>query len=130
MAGIRVADNAAQADRLWNACRGKLVLGGDADAGKRPVMDFAAERLIYIQMGARPTGGFHLDLAGDSAHVQGQALVIPVRWEIPPKDALLTQALTHPCLLLAAPRGVYERIEVVDQGGRTRLSVELDKISP
>jgi hypothetical protein len=130
--GIRVADNPLQADRLWNACRGRLILGGSADAGKRPVVDFAYERLIYIHMGARRTGGFHLNLAGDNAEVVDRTLVIPVIWEVPSKGAMVPQVLTHPCLLLAAPRGAYSRIAVVDvdRDGQTLLSTPLPLSTP
>jgi hypothetical protein len=130
MAGIRVAQNAAQADRFWNACRGKLVLGGSAGIEQRPSLDFDEYRLIYLHMGARQTGGFTLDLAGDEAEVLNQSLIIPVVWQMPPEDGLVPQVLTHPCLLLAVPRGAYKRIEVVDQGARTRLSFTLDAPSP
>jgi hypothetical protein len=129
-AGIRVADTPSQADRLWDLCRGRLVLGGSAGSG--PPVDLSASRLIYLHMGVRRTGGFRLDLSGESAHLLDKTLVIPVVWEAPAKGAMVPQALTHPCLLVAVPRGgyAYERIEAVDETGRTRLSEELPAIGP
>jgi hypothetical protein len=35
---------------------------------------------------------------------------------------MVTQALTSPCLLLKVPKARFERIEVKDQSGATRLS--------
>ena len=67
--GILVADNPAQADLLWNRCRGRLVLGGGAEDEQWPEIDFGEKRLIYIHMGARRSGGFRLDLAGEIAHI-------------------------------------------------------------
>jgi hypothetical protein len=117
-----VADNPAQADKLWKRCRGRLVLEGGNDAGLRSEIDFDTQRLVYIHMGARSTGGFHLDLADEGADLVDRTLIIPVTWEMPSKDAVVPQMLTHPCLLLAAPRGGYERIQILDQAGDVRLA--------
>lgn len=128
VAGIRLADTPTQADHLWTRCRGGLTLGGSAD--KRPPLDFAEERLIYIHMGARRTGGFRLEMAGETADLVDNTLVIPLIWGEPSKDAIVTQMLTHPCVLLSVPRGGYERIDVVDEQGRTRLSHTLPAQTP
>lgn len=125
-----MADNPAQADGLWNRCRGRLVLEGSNDAWQRPEIDFETRRLIYIHMGTRRTGGFHLDLADEGADLVDRTLIIPVIWEMPSKDTVVPQMLTHPCLLLAAPRGGYERIQVLDQAGEVRLAANLPAAAP
>jgi hypothetical protein len=93
-------------------------------------VDFKSQRLVYLHMGARRTGGYRLDLAGETADLVGKTLVIPVSWQEPGEDALVTQMLTHPCLLLVLPRGAYNRIEVVDQSGQTRLSTTIQSSTP
>lgn len=127
-AGIRLADTPAQADHLWALCRGRQTIGGSAE--ERPPLNFAEERLIFLQMGARRTGGFRLDLADEIATLVDKTLVISVVWQEPSKGDLVTQMLTHPCLLLAVPHGDYQRIEVVDEQGQTRLSKNLATSKP
>jgi hypothetical protein len=129
-AGILVAENPAQAEALWRRCRGRLVLGSGNGTGQRPETDYGAKRLIYIHMGTKPTGGFRLDLSADRAQVVDRTLIIPVRWESPAQDAIVPQMVTHPCLLVAAPKAAYTHIQVVDQTGRVRLSMALEAPSP
>lgn len=130
MPGMRVADTQGQADHLWALCRGRLVLGGSSE--KPPPLDFEEERLVFIHMGVRRTGGYRLDLVSENASLVDKTLVIPVIWAEPAKGAMVTQMLTHPCLLLAVPHGTYEyeRIEVVDEQGQVRLSKNLPTSTP
>ena len=128
--GIRVANTSEEADHIWSLCRRQLALGGDADTEKRPTVNFNEERLIYVHMGARRTGGYRLYLAGKRGQVVNKTLVIPIGWQEPARGDIVTQMLTHPCLLLAAPRGIYKRLEVVDQAGQIRFSEDLSAATP
>jgi hypothetical protein len=51
-------------------------------------------------------------------------------WVSPAQDAIVTQMVTHPCLLVAAPKAAYTHIQVVDQTGRVRLSMALEAPLP
>jgi len=84
---------------------------------------FDRELVIQINMGLKPTGGYSLALTEDVYISKDNWVVIGLRWNIPPKGAMLTQALTSPCLLVAIPKRKYEGISVIDQTGEIRLQM-------
>lgn len=54
---------------------------------------------LVISMGTRPTGGFRIVLP-DGATREGADARLDVRLDAPPPDAMVTQALTSPCVLV------------------------------
>ena len=86
-----------------------------------PTVDFSRESILLIAMGQQTTGGYGLSLIGTMATVQDGVLIVPVEWREPPPGAILTQAMTSPCLLAKLPAGEFSRFRVVDQDGRVRL---------
>ncbi len=84
-----------------------------------------AEAFVLIEMGARPTGGYALQLADPTASVTDGVARLRVRWQEPAPEAMVTQAFTSPCLLLGLPAADYRRIEVLDQSGAVRAQANL-----
>lgn len=91
-----------------------------------PFVDFKRERVLLITMGQRPTGGYLLDLARPSAVVISNRIIVYLTWFKPPAGAILPQVITSPCILLSLPKGDYSSIQVKDQTGRIRFTVNID----
>lgn len=68
--------------------------------------------------GMKPTGGFSLGV--ESARLDGDRVTVRLVLEKPPRDAVVTQALTYPYAVAVVrnldPRG--KRFSVADQNGR------------
>jgi len=88
-----------------------------------PAVDFGRSGVLVVAMGTRSSGGYSLALAPEPAELTGRTLTVRVEWQEPPSDAMVTLALTNPCVLIELPRGAYERIEVIDQDARQRAVV-------
>jgi hypothetical protein len=73
-------------------------------------------------MGQKPTGGFGLTLA-NSQIVDG-TFRMTVFLRRPPADAVVSQALTTPCVVLAITPEHWQRVEVNGNGMDT---LELDR---
>jgi hypothetical protein len=89
-----------------------------------PIVDFKLERVLFVNMGQKPTGGYQLALAKPSVDIIADTAILHLVWFKPPPDAILPQVITSPCILLSLPKGNYSRIEVLDQSGRMRLQID------
>lgn len=86
-----------------------------------PAVDFSRDGVLLIDMGQQASAGYGLTLAGEAATVQGGVLTVPVDWREPRSGYAQAQVMSHPCVLVKAPAGAFNRIRVVDQAGRVRL---------
>jgi hypothetical protein len=98
----------------------KTYIGGQGN--QPPPVDLSADGVLLVAMGQKNTGGYAVDLADNEAVVEAGVLNISVQWREPRRGMMVTQALTSPCMLLRIPRVMFERIEIKDQSGATRLS--------
>ena len=98
----------------------KTYVGGSGQ--QPPPVDFTQNGVLLVAMGQKNTGGYAVDLAASDAEISESILKLSVNWHEPKKGMMVTQALTSPCLLLKVPKARFERIEVKDQSGATRLS--------
>lgn len=105
---------------------GKLI-GGPFDSSPEalPVVDFARSAVLLVEMGQRPTGGYRLGLIENSFAVRDGIALLSVDWQEPGADAMVTQVVTSPCLLLSVPRAAYREILVVDQHEQPRARLTL-----
>lgn len=85
-------------------------------------LDFDREHILIVGLGQKPTGGFGLTLA-NSKIVDG-TLTLTVFLRRPPADAIVSQALTTPCVVLAITPERWKRLEVSGNGLDT---LELDR---
>lgn len=118
----RIIDAAALEALIGNKLATKL--SNETHAPQFPATDtgFPATdtgKLFSIDMGERPSAGYALAL---QRAIQAQGvLTIYVDWQEPSPNTMTAQVMTHPCLVVRLPPDV-EKIRVVDQTGRTRMS--------
>ena len=67
-----------------------------------PAVDFAKEAVAAVFLGTRPTGGFGVEFVG--AGEKAGAFVLQYRETKPAGDAITTQVITSPFLLVAMPK--------------------------
>ena len=92
-----------------------------------PIIDFSRFGVLMIMMGQRPTGGFLLQPGKKQIHIIDNKANVYIQWIEPPKDAILPQMTSSPCLMLKMPKKGYSQIHVLDQNGRLRAEVSLDQ---
>ena len=95
------------------------VVGGD-HADRLAAPDFNDTIAVLVTMGQRPTGGYRLALREPRAAIDNGTVELPITWQEPDEDAMVTQAITSPCLMVTLPRQDYDTISAVDQDGETR----------
>lgn len=81
--------------------------------------------VLWISMGRKPTGGFGIELAQPTAALHKGVATVHVRLHQPSPDALVTQALTSPCLLVKLTTAGVDTIYIKDQTGRRLAQVDL-----
>lgn len=75
-----------------------------------PWPEQAGRRLLIANLGQKPTGGYGLDFK--SATLTDRTLLIEVAVRQPASDAMVTQALTTPCLVLELPDDGWDTLVV------------------
>jgi len=86
---------------------------------------FSHHDILVIQMGQQPNGGYRLSLLKKQASINGQDLMISVRWQTPAPDTMQAQVITNPCLLLSIPRdNNFNSISVYDQNNKKRFTLK------
>lgn len=80
-------------------------------------LDFAREHILIVGLGQKPTGGFGLTLA--NSRISERTLKLSMILRRPPADAMVTQALTTPCAVLAVTPDHWKSLEVSGNGLET-----------
>lgn len=80
-------------NNLWNSLIGQ---------GDPPLIDFSKEGVLFLAAGERPTGGYGLSVT--TIRREGDAIVVNAAVTPPPPDAMVTQAITSPFLVVAVPK--------------------------
>ena len=104
--------NGAQAVLDWQSARGVTLAGPET---------LAQATYVVVEHGARNTGGYGLAV-GRAAGLRGEAVVLHATFFSPRPDAMTTQALTQPCVLVQLPAGRYSSVEVQDADGTVRAT--------
>ncbi len=76
--------------------------------------------LLSVDMGERPSAGYALSV--QRAEVAAGVLTLHADWQEPSPEALTSQVMTHPCVVVRVPALEVKKIRVADQAGRVRLS--------
>ena len=84
-------------------------------------LNFNQEHLLVVGLGQKPTGGYGVTLA--NSQIVNDTLRLTVFLRRPPTDAMVTQALTTPCAVLAIAPGHWREIEV-NGNGLERLTLK------
>ena len=78
---------------LWNSLIGR---------GDPPPIDFSKEGVLFLTAGEKPTGGYGISVK--TIRRDGEAIVVNATVTPPPPDAMVTQAMTSPFLVIAIPK--------------------------
>ena len=113
-------NDAEQWDTAYRKARREFIAGSKIPI---PTLDFDQFAVLRISMGTQPTGGYDLALAQAQARVEKGIAQVCVDWIEPAPDAMVTQAITSPCLLIQISRGNYRQVEVQDQHGTVRCRI-------
>lgn len=90
-----------------------------------PEVDFEEHGVLLVLMGKRRTSGYGLALPDDkAATLDNGVATVNLEWREPGEGVMVAQVLTSPCVMVTLPKDGLERIEVVDQAGNRRLSLE------
>jgi hypothetical protein len=94
----RLLRTPAELATAWNQMHGAAL-----QAPPLPGADLARETILAVFLGQKPTGGYGAEVRGVT--VEGGELFIDLVQTSPAPDAMVTQALTSPWLLVRVPRG-------------------------
>lgn len=76
----------------------------------RAPVDWSAQRVLVATLGTQPSGGHALELADTRLPVRNGVLELTVTHQRPAPDAMVTQALTSPCLFVMVQRAGWSRV--------------------
>lgn len=79
------------------------------------VVPAANDLLIAVSHGAQPSPGYRFELR--SATLSDGVAQLKLHWITPPADSIQATVMTNPCLVLALPKGDYQRVVAQDQNG-------------
>lgn len=102
-----LADRVAVQD--WQQQRGVELSGNPLPQGP----------FALVEMGQRPSGGYGIAISR-VATVHRDVLILHATFVSPAADAITSQALTAPCVLVSLPAQGYADVQVVDQQGSLR----------
>lgn len=106
--GMVYISNTEELDKLAQRPSGNLALSMLRD------IDFAEEHLVLVGLGQKTTGGFGLTL--QSSEIADDVLELSVKVRRPAAGAMVTQALTTPCAVIAISPRDWERLQVSGEG--------------
>jgi hypothetical protein len=93
-----VISNEAQLLELWNQAYGTQL-----SVPPLPDVNFERETIVAMFSSTKPTGGFGLEV--EEVTLEGSDAYVDIKEISPPVDAITTQALTQPWLMLRILRG-------------------------
>ncbi len=121
---------------LWIADRARLTrifdrmnrrqIGGSAPEWAEN-FDFKNYGILFVHMGRQSTGGYALEYVPGHAHISGKTATVVLNWITPDPEAMVTQAITQPCIMLKLPKTGFTRIEIIDQHGRLKAAIDLEQ---
>ncbi|MCL7946100.1 protease complex subunit PrcB family protein [Marinobacter sp. ATCH36] len=109
--GLVYISNASDLDKLGRLPSANLAMK------KLRAIDLEQEHLVLVGLGQKSTGGYGLTL--ESADIVDDVLELTLNARQPPSDAMVTQALTTPCAIIAITPEHWERLRVSGEGFET-----------
>lgn len=70
------------------------------------------EYLVFVTLGEKPTGGYSASLVSASTDADTGNLMLTMDMRSPAPGAMVTQALTSPCVVVAVPASDWPQIRV------------------
>ncbi|MES9990744.1 MAG: protease complex subunit PrcB family protein [Candidatus Thiodiazotropha sp.] len=81
--------------------------------------------IVRVDMGQQPSGGYGLRLISDNLEISSDTARVALEWLQPKSGSMQVQALTYPCIYLQVAKGRYTRLDIIDQHGEVRHSLDL-----
>jgi len=106
--GLVYIDSTSDLDKLGRLPAGNLAMK------KLRAIDLENEHLVLVGLGQKSTGGYGLTLV--SAEIVDDVLELILDVRSPPPDAMVTQALTTPCAIIAITPEDWEQLRVSGEG--------------
>ncbi len=106
--GLVYISNASDLDKLARLPSGNLAMK------KLRALDLEQEHLVLVGLGQKYTGGYGLTLK--SAEIVDGVLELTLNARKPASDAMVTQALTTPCAIIAITPDHWERLKATGEG--------------
>ncbi len=106
--GLVYVSSAGDLDKLAQLPSGNLALS------MLRAIDFNEEHLVLVSLGQKATGGYGLTLT--SSEIVDDVLELAVKVRRPAADAMVTQALTTPCAVIAISPEEWEQLRVSGEG--------------
>lgn len=106
--GLVYVQNINDLESLGRLPTGKLAME------KLRTIDLEEEHLVLVGLGQRATGGYGLTL--QSADIVDDVLEMTLNVRKPAPDAMVTQALTTPCAVIAISPDDWEQLRVTGKG--------------
>lgn len=85
--------------------------------------NFTDYGILLVHMGQKPTGGYSLEYIPGRTYISGQTATVVLKWVRPDADALVTQIITNPCIMLKMPKADFSRINILDPHGKLKAAV-------
>ncbi|MBL4868190.1 MAG: protease complex subunit PrcB family protein [Pseudomonadales bacterium] len=86
--------------------------------GAKPVsvteINFETHNVYLVAMGMQPTVGYSVVVAGETAKLDGDTLILPVEFKTPREGSMQAQMQTSPCVVISLPKASYKRVLVSD----------------
>ncbi|MFN2359732.1 MAG: protease complex subunit PrcB family protein [Marinobacter sp.] len=106
--GLVYISSASELDRLERLPSGNLSMN------QLRALDLQQEHLVLVGLGQKSTGGYGLTL--ESAEIVDDVLELTLNAREPAEDAMVTQALTTPCAVIAISPDDWEQLRVSGEG--------------
>ncbi|MCU7922178.1 MAG: protease complex subunit PrcB family protein [Candidatus Thiodiazotropha sp. (ex Dulcina madagascariensis)] len=101
-------------------------IGGKAVRVESDEIDPRRFRVVRVDMGEQPSGGYGLKLLSEQLEISADTARVVVEWRKPDPGMAQMQVLTYPCLHLKLEIGDYTRLEIIDQEGVVRHALDLN----
>ncbi|MDL0432131.1 protease complex subunit PrcB family protein [Marinobacter sp. TBZ242] len=106
--GLVYIRNASELDSLSRLPSGNLSMN------QLRAIDLDQEHLVLVGLGQKSTGGYGVTL--ETAEIVDDVLELTLKAREPSPDAMVTQALTTPCAVIAISPEDWERLRVSGEG--------------
>jgi hypothetical protein len=106
--GLVYISTASELDRLARLPSGNLSMN------QLRALDLEQEHLVLVGLGQKSTGGYGVTL--ESAEIADDVLELTLNAREPAADAMVTQALTTPCAVIAISPEEWEQLRVSGKG--------------
>lgn len=106
--GLVYISDTSELDRLERLPSGNLSMN------QLRALDLQQEHLVLVGLGQKSTGGYGVTL--ESAEIADDVLELTLKAREPAADAMVTQALTTPCAVIAVSPDDWQQLRVSGEG--------------